>query len=104
MRRTIALSASGLLLCHLRIVKLLGAQISRTVAEPLPILLEGRTLFDHSKHHAEAEVRADIEIGGGETVASQIMSPRHGVFERFQDERVVAVSHHPLAFRRYDDA
>src|ERR1700730_5628879 len=103
-RRPIARSAGGLLLCHLRFVKLLGAQASRTVAEPLPILLESRTLFDHSKHHAEAELRADIEIGGGETVAGEIISPRHGVFERIEDQRDISVAHHPLALRRHDDA
>src|SRR5580700_5635429 len=97
-------SAGGLLLCRLRIVKLLGAQASRTVAEPLPILLEGRTLFDHSEHHAEADLRADIEIGGSETVAGQIMSARHGVFQRFQGQREISVAHHPLTLRRHDDA
>src|SRR3984957_7473565 len=97
-------SAGGLLLGHLRVVKLLGANTSRTAAEPLPILLEGRTLFDHSEHHAEADLRANIEIGSSETVAGQIMSARHGVFERFQGQREISVTHHPLTFRRYDEA
>src|SRR5580704_18543248 len=52
-RRTFAPSTDRLLLLDLRVVKLLGAQASRTVAEPLPILFEGRTLFDHSEHHAK---------------------------------------------------
>src|SRR5580700_5527377 len=97
-------SAGGLLLRYLRVVKLLGANTSRTAAEPLPILLEGWTLFDHSEHHAKAELRADIEISGGKTVAGQIMSLRHGVFERFQNQREIAIAHHPLALERHDDA
>src|SRR4029077_20869109 len=103
-RYPIVPSAGGFLLRHQRIVKRFGAQKCRTVSEPLPILLEGRTFFDRSEHQPEADLRTDVEIGRGKALADEIWAPPHRVFQRLQDETDIAVTHHALAVRRHDEA
>ena len=61
-------------LCYQRVVELSGARIGRAGADALPILLEGRPFFDGLEHQAKADLRADIDIGGGELVADQIIA------------------------------
>src|ERR1700722_17914044 len=51
---------------HRGIVEFFRPNAGRTVADALPIFLEGRALFDGAEHHAEADMGADVDIGGRE--------------------------------------
>ena len=56
-----------------------------TGADALPVALEGGALFDRAEHQAEADLRSDIDIGRGETVADEIIAARYRGFEHVHD-------------------
>jgi hypothetical protein len=55
---------------HQRVVDLAGVDGGRAGAEALPVALERRALLDRAELHAEAEMRADVDVGRGEGVAA----------------------------------
>src|SRR5579864_764646 len=97
-------SAFRLLRRHQCVVALFGAHASRPGAQPLPVLGKCWPFFDGAEHHAETELRADIEIGGAETIANQVIAARDCGFERIQDGFDAAVTDHALALRRHHKA
>ena len=65
-------AAVRLRLGHQRVVELVGADRGRAGLEPAEIVLEDRPFLDRAEHHAPADLRADIDVGGGELVAADI--------------------------------
>src|ERR1044071_3954684 len=63
------------------VVDLLGAQRRRTREEPGDVTFEGGALLNRAELQTERDMRPDIDVGGGEAVADQVLAPRHGIFE-----------------------
>src|SRR5271166_1842675 len=79
------------------VIELFRPRISRPGAHPLPVALKSRTWLQRAEHHAETDLRADIEIGGAETIAHQIIDRGDRRFKRAYSLGEIAVAHHPLA-------
>src|SRR5260370_16766946 len=48
----------------------------RPRADARPIALEGRTLLERAEHQAKADLRAQIDVGGGQGIACEILAFR----------------------------
>src|SRR5207302_3707847 len=46
---------------------------------------ERRALLDRAELHAPADLRADVEVGGAEAVAGDVVAALHGAIERVDD-------------------
>src|SRR5260370_41834873 len=60
------------------------ARRRRPRADARPIALEGRTFLERAEHQAKADLRAQIDVGGGEGIACEILALRHRLLERVE--------------------
>src|SRR5215471_5123303 len=60
----------------LLVIELCRARVGRPGADPLPIALESGAPLQHAEHHAETNLRTDIEIGGAEPITHQVIGSR----------------------------
>src|SRR5579862_7931398 len=91
------------LLRHQRVVDLPRPHGRRAVHEAADIALESGALLERAELHPPAEMRRDVEVGGGETVAHEV-AVRYGAFERVEHGLHGAEAGHALAFLRNAEA
>src|SRR5205814_587963 len=86
------------------VIDFLGALESSAGAETSDVAFECRALFERTELQTEADMRADIDIGGGETVAHEVITLRYRGLERVHHVLIGPVTDHPLTPLRHDQA
>src|ERR1700739_1259130 len=73
----------------------------RPGADALPIALEGGTLFDHTELQAPSDLRADVDIRGGEAAAHNVAALRDCTLEGIHGVAVSSITDRSLAPLRH---
>src|SRR5436853_7265060 len=88
------------LLGHQRIVDLARPDRSWAAADPAEIVFKDGPLVDRAEHHPPADLRADIDVGGGELIAADIGAGADAALERVDRLLEAAISGHHLLVGR----
>src|SRR4029079_9902176 len=88
---------SALALRHGGVVELPGPDRRRPGGEALRVGPEGRAVLDAAEAQAEVQVSADVDVGGGEAVAGDVLAARHRGLEGVHHPAEVAVTDHAPA-------
>src|SRR5579872_5145265 len=86
------------------VVDFLRPDRSRAGGEAAGVVDEGGTLLDHAELQAEAELGAEIDVGGGERGTGDVGAFGDGGFKGVQNEGQVAVAGHAFFLTRNGDA